>query len=74
MICAAPTRLVIRSPSTRGRSVVVLAARKHAVTLLPGDGIGPEIMRVAVDTLKVSRGAQRACAPDGIASSTSGYF
>ena len=29
------------------------AAKSYTVTLLPGDGIGPEIMRVAVDCLKV---------------------
>lgn len=35
------------------RGVRVEASRKHAVTLLPGDGIGPEIMDVAVKTLEV---------------------
>ena len=34
------------------------AAKSYSVTLLPGDGIGPEIMRVAVECLKVVVRAQ----------------
>lgn len=53
---------VLRRASTAGRSSVVLprararlavaaAAKNYNITLLPGDGIGPEIMSVAKEVL-----------------------
>lgn len=43
-----------RAPAQRAAAVRVCAAGKsYSITLLPGDGIGPEIMKVAVDCLNV---------------------
>jgi hypothetical protein len=44
-------RLVVRASSGSG-ATKVKDSRRYNITLLPGDGIGPEIMRVAVDVLK----------------------
>jgi len=61
MFIAAPRAVAVRAPTptatlARGtrRSVSVAAARSHAVTTLAGDGIGPEIMEVALACLKAS--------------------
>jgi len=43
-------------PSRRRLNAAAAAAaapQSYSVTLLPGDGIGPEIMKVAVDCLNV---------------------
>jgi hypothetical protein len=44
-------KLVVEASSGSGASKVK-NSRRYNITLLPGDGIGPEIMRVAVDVLK----------------------
>jgi hypothetical protein len=44
-------KLVVRASSGSG-ATKVKNSRRYNITLLPGDGIGPEIMRVAVDVLK----------------------
>ena len=36
------------------RSVAVNASKKYDITILPGDGIGPEIMKVATAALEVA--------------------
>ncbi|MDP6235908.1 MAG: isocitrate/isopropylmalate family dehydrogenase, partial [Candidatus Poseidoniaceae archaeon] len=36
------------------RSVAVNASKKYNITILPGDGIGPEIMKVATAALEVA--------------------
>lgn len=50
---SAASRVTARCAPKAGMRRVVVRAGKYAVTLLPGDGIGPEIMAVAVDCLKV---------------------
>ena len=42
-----------RSASRSGAVRVAAAGKAYTLTLLPGDGIGPEIMKVAVDCLNV---------------------
>lgn len=44
-------KLVVKASSGSG-ATKVKNSRRYNITLLPGDGIGPEIMRVAVDVLK----------------------
>jgi 3-isopropylmalate dehydrogenase len=42
---------VVKASSESG-ATKVKNSRRYNITLLPGDGIGPEIIRVAVDVLK----------------------
>lgn len=58
----APPRVVVaprrggthrRCPSPSAAAAAAAAKTAFKVTLLPGDGIGPEIMRVAVDCLNL---------------------
>ena len=51
------------TPRSRGALCVAAAAKNYKITLLPGDGIGPEIMSVAKDIL-VEVGSQRDIAFD----------
>ena len=47
-------RNVRRATPARAAGLHICAASKsYTLTLLPGDGIGPEIMKVAVDCLNV---------------------
>lgn len=51
-----------RATAQRAAAVRVCAAGKsYSITLLPGDGIGPEIMKVAVDCLNVVVRTARGC-------------
>jgi hypothetical protein len=45
-------KLVVKASSSGSGATKVKNSRRYNITLLPGDGIGPEIMRVAVDVLK----------------------
>ena len=59
--CRAPTALrraargrssaILPKARARGQLCVAAAAKNYNITLLPGDGIGPEIMSVAKDVL-----------------------
>ena len=40
-----------RRRSSRGAALAAASNKNYKLTLLPGDGIGPEIMKVAVDVL-----------------------
>ena len=40
-----------RRRSSRGAAIAAASNKNYKLTLLPGDGIGPEIMKVAVDVL-----------------------
>ena len=42
-----------RAAAGRGSLSVSAAGKSYKITLLPGDGIGPEILKVAVDCLNV---------------------
>ena len=46
------TRARLPAVRARGRMVCAAAAKNYNITLLPGDGIGPEIMKVAKEVLE----------------------
>mmetsp|Transcript_15326 Transcript_15326/g.24780 ORF Transcript_15326/g.24780 Transcript_15326/m.24780 type:complete len:412 (+) Transcript_15326:59-1294(+) len=48
-VAGARARVAVRSG---GRVAAVAAAKNYSITLLPGDGIGPEIMKVAKEVLQ----------------------
>ena len=48
-----------RTAASRCSLSVAAAGKSYKITLLPGDGIGPEIMKVAVDCLNIVVRARR---------------
>ena len=53
--CVGARAKVTRATRASGRrSVAVNASKKYNITILPGDGIGPEIMKVATAALEVA--------------------
>ena len=51
------TSAILPKVRARGQMAVAAAAKNYNITLLPGDGIGPEIMAVAKDVL-IETGSQ----------------
>ena len=48
------TKKTARAARTRDDASTMHASKRYNVTILPGDGIGPEIMRVARDALEAA--------------------
>ena len=57
------TRARLPAVRARGRMVCAAAAKNYNITLLPGDGIGPEIMKVAKEVLEEVGSASRFLLP-----------